>query len=161
MKKKFFGIAVALCLAFTITVGGCKNRNMDPGQDWNGGETQVETITTLEGNWLSEKNKVGGYEKIIVETASIRCYTKYDANARYVLEWAGVYMPFEGPISEGEWTFDDDKEYYLQHYQEMDGNGFAADPDPKTFYYSNGKLSCKMRSADGVHGIIYFTRIEE
>jgi len=112
----------------------------------------VDEITTLEGIWKSEEGRGGEHEKIIVEGSSIRCYVNRGINCEDELRWAGIYIPFTEPISEGTWTFNYDASW-TEDAQE--GN------ISKTFIYSNKKLSCNMMDWMSNYRNIEFTKISD
>lgn len=164
MKKILANLSIIFCLAFTIMgVGGCSS--CSPSNETGKGEqAEVETITTLEGIWESERDLYGIHEKIVVDDISIRCYV-YDerCNGNYRLIWAGIYVPFAEPINEGTWTFNEDVEYYKQHEEEWgaNGHGIPVTPNTKIFNYSNEKLSCNMESAYGEFRDVYFKKVSD
>lgn len=163
MKKILASLAIVLCITLTMMGGGCGGCSSDLKDKENGGQTQVETITTLEGIWESEHGRGGEHEKIVVEGTSIRCYTHEGINYSYKLEWAGVYIPFTEPITEGKWVFVEDIEYYKQHEEEWgaNGHGIPTTPNTRIFNYSNKKLSCNMSSALGGFYVITFTKVSD
>lgn len=161
MKKIFLNFILTVCLILAVVgVGGCSSCSSGNNSE-NGGQTEVDKIATLEGTWKSEEDKYGGYEKVVVEGNSIRCYINGGMNHSDVLYWAGVYIPLTEPVSEGEWTFNDDKEYYEHHINELEDGGYNSNPDPKTFYYKDKKLSCNMKTSIGDYEIIYFTKVSD
>lgn len=109
----------------------------------------MNKITTLEGVWESKHGREGEHEKIVVEGISIKCYIHEGARFDYELRWAGIYIPFTEPISEGEWTFENDNSC------EED----RPDISSKTFKYVNGELSCNMQNSLGIFKDITFTKV--
>lgn len=160
MKKIFVSLVIALCFTFTVA-SGCNSSNFNTSGTENGGQIEMQVITTLEGVWLSEVGKNGEHEKIIVEGSSIRYYIYEGLNHDYELMWAGIYVPFIEPVSDCEWIFTEDIEYYEQHYGEEWKHGIPGTPYPRTFKYSDGKLSCFMIDSRGYSRTIYFTKVEE
>lgn len=150
MKKILASLAIIFSLTFTIIgIGGCIS--CKPSNEENGGQPEVETITTLEGVWESEHGRTGEHEKVFVEGASIKCYINRGANHNDELRWAGIYIPFKGSISEGQWTFENDE---LCDEERPDYSS-------KLFQYSNEKLSCYMDRALGGFETIYFTKVPD
>lgn len=163
MKKIFSSLILVICLVIaTIGIGGCSSCSSGNNSE-NGGQTEVNKITTLEGVWESKHGREGEHEKIVVEGTSIRCYTHEGINYSYKLEWAGVYIPFTEPITEGKWVFVEDIEYYKQHEEEWgaNGHGIPTTPNTRIFNYSNKKLSCNMSSALGGFYDITFTKVSD
>ena len=153
MKKILASLAITFCLVLTMMGGGCSSCS-PVDDDGNGGEQTVNTITTLEGVWESEKNKYGGFEKVIIENKSIKLYRNEGLNFTDELQWVGIYVPFLDPVSEGEWTFVENPDGYpIEH-------GRPLEPDTKTFRYADGKLSCEMFDAIGAFRNVYFTKVE-
>lgn len=155
MKKIFASLAIVLCITLTMMGGGCGGCSSDLKDNENGGQTQVETITTLEGVWESEHGKTGEHEKIIIKDSSIKCYINEGFNSTDELEWAGIYIPFTDPVSEGTWNFREDPFGYPIEA------GVPDNPGTRTFNYSNEKLSCNMRDANGKFRDIYFTKVSD
>jgi len=135
--------------------GGCGGCSSDLKDKENGGQTQVETITTLEGVWESEKDRGGEHEKIIIENSSIRVYINQGVNHKDELSWVGIYVPFTEPISEGEWTFEYDTVWCENNSENSIENG------SKTFKYADGKLSCQMINWMGRDDTVTFTKVSD
>ena len=149
MKKIFSSLILVICLVIaTIWIGGCSSCSSGNNSE-NGGQTEVNKITTLEGVWESKHGREGEHEKIVVEGISIKCYIHEGARFDYELRWAGIYIPFTEPISEGEWTFENDNSC------EED----RPDISSKTFKYVNGELSCNMQNSLGIFKDITFTKV--
>lgn len=146
MKKILSSLLISLCFCLTIVGVGCSSCSNNRNEE--GGQTQVEPITTLEGVWESRYDGKDAGEMIIVENTTIRCYKRIGRDRK--LDWAGIYIPFSDPISEGSWTFENDESC-------MEDRG---DYRPRKFTYSNGKLSCYMWDLTGNHRDIYFTKVE-
>lgn len=154
MKKILVSLAIIFSLTFTIVgISGCTSCN--PSNEENGGQTEVETITTLEGIWESEHGRSGEHEKIVVEGTSIKCYRNQGVGFTDELVWAGVYIPFSKPTSEDEWIFDEDPLGYPVE------QGTPLNPTPKTFNYKDGKLSCYMMDGLGTSRTIHFTKVSD
>lgn len=151
MKKIFSSLILVICLVIaTIGIGGCSSCSSGNNSE-NGGQTEVNKITTLEGVWESKHGREGEHEKIVVEGTTIKAYIHEGINHDYVLRWAGIYVPFTEPISEGEWTYENDTACDEERPEISE----------KIFKYSNGKLSCNMEDALGYFRDIYFTKVSE
>lgn len=126
-------------------------KNTTENNSENGGQTEVEKITTLEGTWKSEEGRVGEYSIICITDSTIRVYINQGVEYKDELSWAGIYIPFTEPVSEGEWTFENDNS--CEEARE--------DNDSRTFTYSNEQLSCYMRDPHGHLQTIYFTKVSD
>ena len=156
MKKILASLVLVFCFAFTMMgVGGCSGCSSNNDETHNGGQSEVKTITTLEGIWESEHDRGGEHEKIIVVNGSIRIYINQGINHEDELSWVGIYIPFSEPISNGEWTFEYDNLWSENKGENSIENG------SKTFKYLDGKLSCKMIDWMGRDQTIYFTKVSD
>jgi len=154
MKKILATLSIIFCLAFAITgLGGCSG--CSPTDETGNGEKTVNTITTLEGVWESEYGKTGEHEKIIIDGSSIKCYINKGLNNKDALEWVGIYIPFNDPVSEGTWIFNEDPLGYPVE------QGIPDNPGTREFNYSNEKLSCRMDDALGNFRDITFTKVSD
>lgn len=158
MKKIFASLSIVLCLIFAMVgMGGCSSHSpSDLDETENGGQIEVEKITTLEGVWESEYRYANAHEKVIVEGSSIRCYAIRSFNSDVRLCWAGIYVPFNEAVSEGSWTFESVTEWPIDWKE-----GSPIEYAPKTFYYSNGKLSCRTIDSDGDYRMVTHSRVEK
>ena len=156
MKKL---LIVLMSTMFCLTIfAGCNKNNEDNninngGTNVNNEQTEIETISTLEGIWESEEDKNGFYERLVVEGNSIKFYYRLGPNMpeNGTLWWAGIYSPINGPVSDGSWTFPNDDECLETR----------PDTHDRTFKYSNGELSCDMINSFGDFTTIYLTKVAE
>lgn len=155
MKKILATLSIIFCLAFAMMgMGGCSSCSpSDLDGTGNGGQTEVDKITTLEGVWESEYSRGGEHEKVIVEGNTIRCYFTKGSNYEDELTWAGIYIPLSEPVSEGEWTFQEDLS--------CDEPGYGYSNTPKTFSYKDGKLSCGMDTWMGYYETVSLTKVSD